>query len=101
MQVMHVHCDRSGVLNDFLRVLRLSCTELAGDEDALVLAFVAHAHPRALSDGKDVRRVLVSAFAAVLRDDRVAVEWEGLVRVDGYQEQARVRLFMIVMMRIE
>ena len=74
MQVMHVHRDRSGVLNDFLRVLRLSCTELAGDEDALVLVFVAHAHPLALSDGKDVRRVLVPSLPAVLLHDRVRVE---------------------------
>ena len=74
MRRVYIRSNSGKVLNDFLRVLRLSCTELAGDEDALVLVFVAHAHPRALSDGKDVRRVLVPSLPAVLLHDRVRVE---------------------------
>ena len=85
MRVMHVRRDRSDLQND-LRVPCLSCTGLASDEDVLVLAFVAHAHPRALSDGKDVRRVLVPSLPAVLLHDRVRVERYILVRDDCNEE---------------
>ena len=73
MRAMHVRRDSSEVLYD-LRVLCLPCSRLAGGEDALVLAFVAHAHPGTLSNGEDVRRVLVPSLPAVLLHDRVRVE---------------------------
>ena len=73
MRVMHVRRNCSEVLYD-LRVLCLPCTGLAGGEDALVLAFVAHAHPGTPSNGKDVRRVLTRSLPAVLLHDRIRVE---------------------------
>ena len=62
MRVTHARCDCSEVQNDLLRVLCLSRTGLAGDEDALVLAC-------ALSDGKDVWQVLIPSLPAVLLFD--------------------------------
>ena len=50
----------------------------------MVLAFFAHVDPCPLGDGEYVWRVLVPPLAAVLVDDRVRVEREVLVRVDGY-----------------
>jgi hypothetical protein len=66
------------------------------DEDALVLALLAHAHPCALGNGEDVRRVSVPPLAAVLLHDRVRVQGQVLVGVDRDEEQARVRLTGIV-----
>ena len=74
MRAMHVRRDCSEVLNDLLRILRLSRTGLACDEDTLVLTLITHAHPGALGDGEDVRRVLVPSLPAVLLHDRVSVE---------------------------
>lgn len=85
---VHVGCDRCEVLDDFLCAFCFACAGFARDEDALVLALVAHVDPCAFGDGKDVGRVLVAAFVAVLLDDRIGVQGETRVRVDRYEEQA-------------
>ena len=51
-----------------------------------------HALVGAVSDGKDVRRDLVSSPVDVHLDDGLGVDRESLVRVHGHAEQARVRL---------
>lgn len=89
---MRVGSDGGEVLDDFLGRFCLAGAGLAGDEDRLVLALVAHVDPCALGDGEDVGRVLVATFAAVGLDDGVCVELEGLVWVYGDEEEAGVGL---------
>ena len=83
MRRVYIRSNSGKVLNDFLRVLRLTSTRLSCDQNTLVLSFLSHADPRPLGDSKDVGRVLVSSFITVLLDDGIGIEWEILVRVDG------------------
>lgn len=80
---MRVGGDGGEILDDFLRRFCLAGAGFAGDEDGLVLAFVAHVDPCAFGDGEDVWWVLVPTFSAVGLDDGVCVELEGLVGVYG------------------
>ena len=74
MRVMHVRRDCSEVLNDLLRVLRLSRTGLACDEDTLVLSLLTHVHPRAFGDCEYVGWILIATLASVLVHDGFRVE---------------------------
>ena len=44
------------------------------DEDTLVLSLLTHVNPCAFCNGKDVRRILVAAFGAILLDNGIGVE---------------------------
>ena len=79
---MGVRSDRSKVRNNLLRALSFTGTGFTTvqmsvetpaenrvyrrDKDALVFAFVTHIHPGPLRDSKDVWRVLVLQFPAIL-----------------------------------
>ena len=57
--------------------------ENARNQDTLILPLIAHIDPRTLRDCKNVRRVVISSFVAVLLDNSISVEREVLVRVHG------------------
>lgn len=61
-------------------------------EYTLVLPFLAHVDPCSLGNCKYMRGILVSSFTAVLLDDRIGVQRQALVRVNGDQEKARICL---------
>ena len=79
-----------------LRVLRLSGTRLASDENRLVDAVVVHGLVRALSNGKDVRPALGPSVAHVQLHGGQGVDGEPLVRVDGDTEEAGVGVDQLV-----
>ena len=68
---VNVRSDGRQVLNDLLRVLGLTRARLARDKDGLVLALLAHVHPRLLGDGEDMGWVLIPSFVSILGNDGV------------------------------
>jgi hypothetical protein len=45
----------------------------ARDEDTLIFSNLAHVYPCTLSDGKDVRRVVLTTLVAIFLDDIICV----------------------------
>lgn len=84
--------DGGNVLHDALRGLRLSCSTLAGDDDALILLVGDHVVVGGLGDGVDVRRDLETVLAAVGDEDFVGVDGEEAEGVDGDEDMADVGL---------
>lgn len=62
------------------------------DQDALVLAFLSHVDPCTLGNRKDMRRIFITPLAAILLYYSVGIKRQGLVGIDGDQEQARIGL---------
>jgi hypothetical protein len=79
-------CNCSEVLDDLLCAFGLPSSRLAGDEDALIFAFLTHVHPSTLSNGEDVWWILVAPMRAVLLYYGVRVERKVLVRIDCDEE---------------
>lgn len=84
--------DGGEVRNDLLGVLSLSGSRLSGDQHRLVGVVGQHVHVRAVRDGEDMGRHLVTALATVHLSAPVGVHGVALVRVDGNAEKAGVGL---------
>jgi hypothetical protein len=62
------------------------------DENALIFSLFSHIDPCLLCDGKYVWTIIVSPFVTILLYDRVGVQRQLGVRIDGDKKQTRISL---------
>lgn len=87
--------DSSQILNDLFGVFRLASTRFTGDKNALILAFVDQVAERFIGHGENMRLGILPSPSPIHVDIFPGVYRKGAVRVDGDQEQPRVRLLLV------